>query len=420
MRTIFLFILATLYYSSILKSQQLWDFKIQQQGEANHLIISHDNKYLVAMAGNPTYIIKYNASGSIARIDSVNLNLSFIRLSKSLNGSIYLAAGYYTAKFDINGQLLWLNWSDRSIKNIVPINNDQFLGDCSYIYHMGRFNSQGELIEEGRWLKTFESYTILINENYFLADLRKIDIQTFETVASNDQYTGQCFNISYDSTKIISATISSDMNIEPHYFCFLRFFDINTLDSVYEKGVEDLIFYQEQYFHKVIPTPDKGYLFIGNAQVGGPYEFQFIMKTDSLGNYQWNRTYNFGLDGEIVDVVNATDGPGYVILARNRFESYLVRVGKYGQLNNIQTPLNNKQTDKILLHPNPAKAELTVEFNHGLKGKYSIIDLKGVTCLKGDISGLVKLSVESLPAGTYILQIISWDNEVFRKNFVKQ
>lgn len=420
MKTVIILIFAITFHCSLLKSQQLWDFNIPKFGTSQKLIKTLDGNYLVVVFGYPTYFLKYSPAGVCIRSDSILIAMSYNGIGEFSDGSFLIAGGNRYAKINSNGQLLWLKYSQRLLYNIISKDNGEFLADCGYLYHLGRFNANGDLIEEGRWLVTWLNYTIKINENYFLAGVRKIDIQTFETVASNDQYTGQCFNISYDSTKIISATISSDMNIEPHYFCFLRFFDINTLDSVYEKGVEDLIFYQEQYFHKVIPTPDKGYLFIGNAQVGGPYEFQFIMKTDSLGNYQWNRTYNFGLDGEIVDVVNATDGPGYVILARNRFESYLVRVGKYGQLNNIQTPLNNKQTDKILLHPNPAKAELTVEFNHGLKGKYSIIDLKGVTCLKGDISGLVKLSVESLPAGTYILQIISWDNEVFRKNFVKQ
>jgi photosystem II stability/assembly factor-like uncharacterized protein len=74
--------------------------------------------------------------------------------------------------------------------------------------------------------------------------------------------------------------------------------------------------------------------------------------------------------------------------------------------------------------PNPAKKKLTIELNEKLSGNYSIsiIDLQGIRVLKIDdifIDDRFDIAINHLASGTYLLNIVSKNNNLTRK-FIKE
>jgi hypothetical protein len=62
-------------------------------------------------------------------------------------------------------------------------------------------------------------------------------------------------------------------------------------------------------------TEDGGFILAGAIQVGHPYNFLedvLLIKTDSLGNIEWNKTYDYGQYDRGANVVQTPDG-GYLI-----------------------------------------------------------------------------------------------------------
>jgi hypothetical protein len=71
----------------------------------------------------------------------------------------------------------------------------------------------------------------------------------------------------------------------------------------------------------VIQTSEGGYMFAGITRSFGDYEGDFwLVKTSSLGNVQWNRTYNVGEDETLSSLTLTSDG-GYAFAGMTRLAS---------------------------------------------------------------------------------------------------
>ena len=75
----------------------------------------------------------------------------------------------------------------------------------------------------------------------------------------------------------------------------------------------------------VIQTSDKGYAMAGRTQSYGAGSDDFwLVKTDSSGNAQWNKTYG-GTGGDIAWSVIQTNDGGYAIVGWNGADAWLVK-----------------------------------------------------------------------------------------------
>lgn len=80
----------------------------------------------------------------------------------------------------------------------------------------------------------------------------------------------------------------------------------------------------------VIQSSDSGYVLIGStSSYGSGLSDIFMIKTDSLGNFEWQKTFGSGLDEEAVCIQNTLDG-GYVISGRKGGGSHVVKVDSLG------------------------------------------------------------------------------------------
>jgi len=94
---------------------------------------------------------------------------------------------------------------------------------------------------------------------------------------------------------------------------------------------------QADVARKVIRTTDGGYLLVGDADPYGPESMDFfVVRTDSFGSMEWNKTYG-GTNDERADSVVQSSDEGYVIAGRTRsfgaggFDFWLVKINTTGE-----------------------------------------------------------------------------------------
>ncbi len=86
---------------------------------------------------------------------------------------------------------------------------------------------------------------------------------------------------------------------------------------------------QENFGSSVHQTTDGGYIFVGSTNNYGAGQTDvYLIKTDSLGDTLWNRTYYGGNSCMGVDVKQTTDG-GYIIVGTND-DVYLIKTDSIG------------------------------------------------------------------------------------------
>ena len=104
----------------------------------------------------------------------------------------------------------------------------------------------------------------------------------------------------------------------------------------------------------------------------------------------------------------------------------LVRFGTYGrgiwdfQIDEVSTSLEEKKSVDVSIFPNPASDNLFITGIENAK-RIRIVDMQGKVVLQNEnIQLAVGVNVSHLYAGTYILEIISTENERISRKLVKQ
>ena len=108
---------------------------------------------------------------------------------------------------------------------------------------------------------------------------------------------------------------------------------------------------------KCIQTNDGGYMFVGSIQVGHPYnnlEDILLIKTDSLGNILWQKSYNYGPMDRGYNIVQTPDKGyligGYTCNANNDYsgDPLVLKTDSVGNLIWIKT-FGSKYMDNIAI-----------------------------------------------------------------------
>lgn len=145
---------------------------------------------------------------------------------------------------------------------------------------------------------------------------------------------------------------------------------------------------------QLIITPDNGYLLVGWANAYNAIEEEwsytkfYVVKTDSIGNRQWTRTYTY--TGQPIDVCYAHDG-GYIIsggsrIAGGNYDMTVIKIDSIGGLvwqRNFGNPTKNDGAcatvpltkKKYLVMGAIADTEPTGDF----KSYFAILDSMGYT-----------------------------------------
>ena len=101
----------------------------------------------------------------------------------------------------------------------------------------------------------------------------------------------------------------------------------------------------DDYAHSVQQTSDGGYIIAGStSSYGAGYTDFWLVKTDSNGNRQWDKTFG-GTNNDVAQSAQQTSDGGYIIVgwmgsyADDAFDFWLVKVGS--------TPLSETATPRL-------------------------------------------------------------------------
>ncbi len=85
----------------------------------------------------------------------------------------------------------------------------------------------------------------------------------------------------------------------------------------------------------VQPTSDKGYVIAGSKKETGHYTYDvYLLKTDSLGNTQWEKTFGYSRKSDGANSVQQTIDSGYILAGKGGDSSkiYLLKTDRTGNL----------------------------------------------------------------------------------------
>jgi len=172
-----------------------------------------------------------------------------------------------------------------------------------------------------------------------------------------------------------------------------------------------------QYFTKIKPTADGGYVAIGNA-INGITDNLFLIKTEALGNKEFGEMY-WSVTSNNIDVVQANDG-GYVMLNSGEFGGQGIWIVKALQDGTIGIDENNFLKNKVVLYPNPAQNQVTLKFNKTTTAQLAIYNITGKLIITKKLNNAKthQIAVTALPKGIYIMSITTAEN-VITKKFIK-
>ncbi len=101
----------------------------------------------------------------------------------------------------------------------------------------------------------------------------------------------------------------------------------STGDTLWTKNYSDPF---DRYIWSIAQTSDRGYIIGGNKSCNGTsYECVSLIKTDTIGNIEWAKSYETGLNSHGNSVQQTSDG-GYAIAGMTSGSAYLVKTNSTG------------------------------------------------------------------------------------------
>ena len=80
-----------------------------------------------------------------------------------------------------------------------------------------------------------------------------------------------------------------------------------------------------------------------------------------------------------------------------------------------------EQKTDITIFPNPADRSLNLTMDGVQSADIKILDIKGQIYFQGVLNGTsMEIPIDMIPNGTYFLQVVTTDEQVITKKFVKQ
>ena len=210
-----------------------------------------------------------------------------------------------------------------------------------------------------------------------------------------------------------------------------------TVDSSYQ--TKDYHFYYvdsltqifPSYNHSIIELKDGSYVFGGT--LSDRFAFLdigiFVVKTDSALNVIWQKQIRNDSMPTVMDMIATDDGGVLVLynytdteLGAARSSSKLIKIGPNGEVTTIYEFKGPLIQPKVSLYPNPATKQITLECKQaGLRiNSYIIYDAQGKALQsKGPDKNTIKIDIEYLPKGAYIIQGQTSDGAIFSRKFIK-
>lgn len=155
-----------------------------------------------------------------------------------------------------------------------------------------------------------------------------------------------------------------------------------------------------------------------------------ISKFDRQLNLLWERDFGHSLALIPYDIKTTTDG-GFIICGIGYYsffgnEAYLLKTDKFG-FANADTQIKLQSDNPLLLYPNPSGGSVFVEsiFGEGEKVCIEIIDMAGKVRRRSDFlieesTRDLKIDLESVPDGVYILTLKSGSNKYSTKFILRK
>ncbi|MES2764171.1 MAG: T9SS type A sorting domain-containing protein [Bacteroidota bacterium] len=163
-----------------------------------------------------------------------------------------------------------------------------------------------------------------------------------------------------------------------------------------------------EYANCVAPTSDGGYIIAGSTQSFGAGNYDaYIVKTDSLGNEQWYRTFGGNNNDYAYSIQQTFDG-GYIFVGMRGDNIQLVKLDGNG----FTTGITEVEASGLsaTIAPNPFSTQTTITTNNDLQNATVILynALGQETQRINNVNGqTITINRNELPAGMYSLHIIS-------------
>jgi len=186
-------------------------------------------------------------------------------------------------------------------------------------YNNNSYYISGSYSTAGDRIKNVDSFGNIIQEVVFFDGNQQFRAQYNSLEIYDD-------NIYFFTKQIINSTTT-------RYLISLTCFNLN-LDTLWNKLYleSDVLVYARSF----IKTSDNGFALVGLIDKGNYNYNAFILKTDSLGNYQWDQEYSWQTAGEITSIVE-TDDNGFIIAGssykyhQSYDDWYIVRTDSLGE-----------------------------------------------------------------------------------------
>jgi hypothetical protein len=379
-------------------------------GTSNSIIKTFDNNIIFSgsrmndLGNRDAMLVKINMNGDTlwmktyggANFDNANVvcqtpDSGFVTMGVTQSFSTGPASDFYLIKTDKNGNQLW-----------QQVFGTTAVEDCI----SGQITLDGGFIMSGRKSNMF--HIVKTDGN-----------GTFQWQQTYSGTVGVSFVTQLtDSSYILTGAKSiSGLGYQAHMIKINKNGGVVWQKS-YGNSVDDL-FYTRSLILGDGAIVTAGQSMLGSVPIG------LLIKTDSLGNQQWLRTYHKNpiSDNYFYDL-KATSDNGFIMSGFCMVASadpWLVKVDEFGcELANCSVGFEEYQRadEKLVLYPNPAKNELTLQISGFNISDFQIINILG-EIQKFQISDS-KIDISHFASGVYFITVTSEDGKRWTEKFVKE
>jgi hypothetical protein len=182
----------------------------------------------------------------------------------------------------------------------------------------------------------------------------------------------------------------------------------------------------QQFYAIPVVLADGSIVISGVTTVGG-FPLGLLIKTDSLGNQQWLRTYYANpANANYIYDLKATSDNGFIMVGSGNItgqDAWVVKVDEFGcEVANCSVGVNEFpiSDDKLVLYPNPAGNEINLEILelNVSDSKVEVVNILG-EIQKFQISDS-KINISHFAGGLYFITITGRDGKRWTEKFVKE
>ncbi len=388
---------------------------VEQTSDGGYIIAGSTTSF--GSGQSDVYLIKTNSLGDTIWTRTFGGNLEDIGYSvEQTSDGGYIIAGptqsyggppedFYLIKTDSLGDTLW-------IRNYGGTEQQR-------AYSIQQTTDNGYIVAGLEYDMTYDSYNILLIKINYLGD----SIWS-KVYGGEPDYVGKSICQTFDGGYIIVGYTRSAIKSSDIYLIKTNSLGDTLWTRAYGGNSRDV-------GQSVQQTADGGYIIAGyTCSFGVDSSDVYLIKTDSLGDTLWTKTYG-GITWDIGNQVQQTADSGYVVVGNTEsfgvggYDVYLIKTKSVSGVENENTR-NNFSISKCI--PNPFFSKTNVEYilPKSTDVKIAIYNYLGqvVREIANERKNKGKYSIEwdgkdnkknKLPSGVYILRIETGENTASHK-----